>query len=359
MKLEAEGPERLVDRMRWFRQGRLDAGGEIPSMPAIARFKQMGENIRRGILRAQPATLTPGELVSGRPVAARRPGQHVQRPHYCDRGPSQRRQHGVRRRRSGGVWKTTDHGATWTPLTDTQASLAVGSIAIDPPEPERRLCRDGRGEQLLRQLLRRGDPEIHRRRVDVDAHRRGRVRPEQHQPDHRPSHRLEHPVGYGHATARADSSAYDATAGGAHGRLEVDRWRSDLDACAEWKHPRPRSSIRRTPTLFTPASTTDGIWKSTDGGSNWTRLSVGLPLPAGDRSRGDRDPPRRRRRRLYAVFASYLERALRSEEPTGPTTAGRRGPCCRRSPPARVSTGASRTSARTPGAQAASAGTTW
>jgi uncharacterized repeat protein (TIGR01451 family) len=32
----------------------------------------------------------------------------------------------------GGVWKTTDGGVHWTPLTDTQASLAVGSIAIDP-----------------------------------------------------------------------------------------------------------------------------------------------------------------------------------------------------------------------------------
>jgi photosystem II stability/assembly factor-like uncharacterized protein len=32
----------------------------------------------------------------------------------------------------GGIWKTTDGGNTWTPLTDTQASLAIGSIAIDP-----------------------------------------------------------------------------------------------------------------------------------------------------------------------------------------------------------------------------------
>ena len=32
----------------------------------------------------------------------------------------------------GGVWKTTDGGTNWTPLTDTQASLSVGSIALDP-----------------------------------------------------------------------------------------------------------------------------------------------------------------------------------------------------------------------------------
>ncbi len=32
----------------------------------------------------------------------------------------------------GGVWKTTDGGATWVPLTDGQPSLAVGSITLDP-----------------------------------------------------------------------------------------------------------------------------------------------------------------------------------------------------------------------------------
>ena len=32
----------------------------------------------------------------------------------------------------GGVWKSTDSGAHWTPLTDDQPSLAIGSIAVDP-----------------------------------------------------------------------------------------------------------------------------------------------------------------------------------------------------------------------------------
>jgi len=33
---------------------------------------------------------------------------------------------------AGGVWKTEDGGKTWRALTDTQCSLAMGSIAIDP-----------------------------------------------------------------------------------------------------------------------------------------------------------------------------------------------------------------------------------
>jgi uncharacterized protein (TIGR03437 family) len=37
---------------------------------------------------------------------------------------------------NGGVWKTTDGGATWNPITDDQPSLAIGSIAIDPSNPD-------------------------------------------------------------------------------------------------------------------------------------------------------------------------------------------------------------------------------
>ncbi len=33
---------------------------------------------------------------------------------------------------NGGVWKSTDGGVNWKPLTDNQISLAMGSIAIDP-----------------------------------------------------------------------------------------------------------------------------------------------------------------------------------------------------------------------------------
>ncbi len=35
----------------------------------------------------------------------------------------------------GGVWKTTDGGTNWQPLTDNQVSLSMGAIAIDPVNP--------------------------------------------------------------------------------------------------------------------------------------------------------------------------------------------------------------------------------
>jgi outer membrane autotransporter protein len=35
---------------------------------------------------------------------------------------------------AGGIWKTTDGGTTWTPLTDKQASLSIASLALDPTD---------------------------------------------------------------------------------------------------------------------------------------------------------------------------------------------------------------------------------
>ncbi len=37
----------------------------------------------------------------------------------------------------GGVWRSTDAGAHWTPVFDTQPTLAIGGIAIDPSDPSR------------------------------------------------------------------------------------------------------------------------------------------------------------------------------------------------------------------------------
>lgn len=36
----------------------------------------------------------------------------------------------------GGIWKTTDGGQNWTPLTDQQPSLSTGSMAFDPTNPD-------------------------------------------------------------------------------------------------------------------------------------------------------------------------------------------------------------------------------
>jgi hypothetical protein len=36
----------------------------------------------------------------------------------------------------GGVWKTTDGGTSWAPLTDSQITTAMGAIAVAPSNPQ-------------------------------------------------------------------------------------------------------------------------------------------------------------------------------------------------------------------------------
>jgi photosystem II stability/assembly factor-like uncharacterized protein len=37
---------------------------------------------------------------------------------------------------SGGLWKTTNSGTTWTPVFDAQASYSIGTVVLDPQNPE-------------------------------------------------------------------------------------------------------------------------------------------------------------------------------------------------------------------------------
>ena len=47
---------------------------------------------------------------------------------------------------SGGVWKTTNAGVTWTPIFDDQGSYSIGCVTIDPNNPH--IVWIGTGEDL-------------------------------------------------------------------------------------------------------------------------------------------------------------------------------------------------------------------
>lgn len=47
----------------------------------------------------------------------------------------------------GGVWKSSDGGGSWAPLTDNQPSLAIGALALDPNNPD--VVYAGTGEPTL------------------------------------------------------------------------------------------------------------------------------------------------------------------------------------------------------------------
>jgi photosystem II stability/assembly factor-like uncharacterized protein len=45
----------------------------------------------------------------------------------------------------GGVWKTTDSGATWSPMSDNEVSLAIGALAMAPSAPDTLYAGTGEG----------------------------------------------------------------------------------------------------------------------------------------------------------------------------------------------------------------------
>ncbi len=56
---------------------------------------------------------------------------------------------------SGGVWKTTNSGVTWTPVFDDQRSYSIGAVAIDPSDPD--IVWAGTGENVSGRHVAWGD----------------------------------------------------------------------------------------------------------------------------------------------------------------------------------------------------------
>ena len=56
---------------------------------------------------------------------------------------------------TGGVWKTTDNGVTWTPIFQRETTHSVGSLAVDQRNPQ--VVWVGTGEATNRQSSSWGD----------------------------------------------------------------------------------------------------------------------------------------------------------------------------------------------------------
>ena len=70
----------------------------------------------------------------------------------------------------GGLWKTTDGGETWTPVTDGQIhSASVGAVAVSEANPD--IVYIGMGESCIRGNIMPGDGVY----KSTDAGRRGRT----------------------------------------------------------------------------------------------------------------------------------------------------------------------------------------
>lgn len=130
----------------------------------------------------------------------------------------------------GGVWKTTDGGAHWTPLTDTQPSLAIASIAIDPTN--HLVVYAGTGDSYLygEGLLKSADGG--------------------------------NTWSYIASPFAGPFSSNGYFGGGAHiNQITVDPVNAQIVLAAVWRFP------------FSSA----GIFRSADGGNTWTQVFPGAP----------------------------------------------------------------------------------
>ena len=72
---------------------------------------------------------------------------------------------------SGGVFKSTNQGTSWTPVFDrVDAMMSIGDIAVAPSNPQHRLGRHRRAEQPAELVVGRRRLQVGRRRTHVEGH---------------------------------------------------------------------------------------------------------------------------------------------------------------------------------------------
>ena len=186
---------------------------------------------------------------------------------------------------SGGVFKSEDGGVRWSPIFDGQPVSSIGAIAVAPSDPS--VVWVGTGEPFLRSnisigwgVFRSTDAGKTWSRAGLELSGRvGRIAVDGNSPDVALVAALGH--GYG---PQPERGVYRTTDGGktwqrtlyvndSTGAIDVmmDPTNSRIAYAATWQfsiHTAGRHS----------GGAGSGIWKSTDGGATWTRLSgSGLP----------------------------------------------------------------------------------
>jgi photosystem II stability/assembly factor-like uncharacterized protein len=179
----------------------------------------------------------------------------------------------------GGVWASGDGGKTWTGLWHKQPSLNIGSLALDPHEPDTIYCGTGEanlsadshpGVGMFRslnggqswQLLAASESVGIPRRIGVIV------------VDPFDASRL-FIGGVGHAITEASGLFRSTDGGTTWARVQFDG--EHFYRCHDLQcHPTQMGVLYAT---ITALGSKNGIWKSTDAGQNWTHLLSGLPSP--------------------------------------------------------------------------------
>lgn len=223
----------------------------------------------------------------------------------------------------GGVWRSTNGGADWTPVFDKAGTQSIGAIAISPHDKNDVWV--GSGEPWPRNDVIRGDGIYHSTdggktwanlgltqsaqiaRVLIDPRDPKRVLVAALGDPFRddPERGVFRTVDGGRTWAK---TLYTGPSTGASD-LARDPRNPDVLFAGMW-------SFRRTAWSLRSGSDDGGIFKSTDGGANWRRVS-GAGLPAGLTGRIGIAIAPSDGRRIYAIIESKVGLLWRSDDGGG------------------------------------------
>jgi photosystem II stability/assembly factor-like uncharacterized protein len=213
----------------------------------------------------------------------------------------------------GGVWKTTDGGAVWTPIFDRERVASIGAVAIAPSNSN--IIYVGTGEQTtgngMYKSIDAGATWTHLG-LD-DTHYISSVIIDPRNPDNVVVGALGHPI-LGVAADKAARGVYKSTDGGKTWMrtLFKDEKAGVSDMVADPGNPRVLYAALWHPRDFfgDPSDNQDSwIYKSIDEGSTWKPVGVaGLPTQPLDRV-GLAVAPGDHGRRVFAISARGLYRS--------------------------------------------------
>jgi photosystem II stability/assembly factor-like uncharacterized protein len=188
----------------------------------------------------------------------------------------------------GGVWKTTDGGQTWKPVSDGFFGGSVGAVAVAPSDPA--VVYAGLGEETIRGNVTHGDGMWKSTdagkswtKIGLDDTRHiGRVRVHPTHPD------VVYVAAMGHAFGPSDQrGVYRSKDGGKTWDrvLFINKDVGAVDLILDPGNPRTIYAstwrFRRTPYSFESGGDGSALWKSTDGGDSWKELSRNKGMPRG------------------------------------------------------------------------------
>ncbi|HEX2189951.1 MAG TPA: hypothetical protein VHG51_13685 [Longimicrobiaceae bacterium] len=222
----------------------------------------------------------------------------------------------------GGVWKTTDGGTTWKPVSDGHfSSSSVGALAVCEANPD--VVYAGMGEAQLRGNVMQGDGLY--RSADAgrtwthaglrDTHVIARVRVDPADCDR------VHVAALGHTYGpNPERGVFRSTDGGKSWTKTL--FRNDrtgaVDLVLDPSDPRTMYAglweVNRTPWSLSSGGPGGGIFRSTDGGESWTELTRNPGLPEGivgkvGVSVSGADP-----KRVYAIVEADSGGVFRSDD---------------------------------------------